>query len=385
MKNQNCKVCKGEINKIPFAKTPISGYRCSTVNESLEQPSFELTFNVCKNCGMTFYPLDAEALPLLDKLYTEHVSTYYHTKELSEYMSHFVASISKKCNLSSEKTVLEVGCNSGRLLSMLKEYSGCKVIGVEPSKTFIDEWNNREIEVINDYFDSKVVDKLRHVNIDVIIVRHVFEHIPDPLEFFRNLTELCHENSIISIEVPYLKLVLDRFRLENVSFSHLNYFTLRSLSMISELCGFSIVNHEIVETDGGSFVVHFKRGDSGYKIFDDRPTSRQFDLFLERLKVQQKNVSSIISGFSREEVVGFGAGSKGPHLAYILGLGEYIDNVIDETPEYLGKFLPGSSIKIVDMSIIKSGKVKAVLNLAPTHSNAIRAKFDSSIKFFEVI
>ena len=80
-----CKICDHNTELIKIGKYPITGYRCDSVNESINEPKFDMVLQLCKNCGMVNYVLHNKAFPILDKLYSSHTSTYYNTDMLSKY------------------------------------------------------------------------------------------------------------------------------------------------------------------------------------------------------------------------------------------------------------------------------------------------------------
>jgi 2-polyprenyl-3-methyl-5-hydroxy-6-metoxy-1,4-benzoquinol methylase len=380
-----CIVCSQPLSQIEVGKTPISGYRSATLEESLVQPKFNLTFQFCDLCNMIKYNLDEGADLVLDKLYSEHVSTYYYTKELSDYMNDFIEKLTVKYKIEKESTVLEIGANSGRMLTMFREKTGCKVLGIEPSKTFIEEWNKANIEVINDYFTNEISTKISDRRFDLIIIRHVYEHIPDPVKFFNDLSQICDDNTTVIIEVPYFKTVLQRKRIENVSYSHLNYFTIRSVSEIAKKFGMGIKDFELVETDGGAIVYQISKGIETDPLILDRVNLNDIEEFVSSIEEAKARTKEALQNFSKDEVVGYGAGAKGQHLIYVLELENLINKVIDDTPGVEGMYIPGTEVKIAHPDILKEGKIKAVINLAPTHSATIRAKVPQHIQFIEVI
>ena len=381
----NCSICSNKLDEIFVAKSPISGYRCDSLKESQLQPSFDLIFQYCKSCKMINYKYHPEAGQVLDRLYIGHTATYYFTPQINEYMNSFVDSIINEYGISSYSNVLEIGCNSGRMLTLFKGKTGCNIYGVEPSKTFKKLWESENINVINDYFNRIVANKLSDKKYDIIFFRHVFEHIQDPLGFFGDIASICSSKTIIIIEVPCFTTVVNKKRIDNISYSHLNYFTNYSINKIVEKFGMGIKKSYKVETDGGSMVLHIQR--------DIKTDLNQLD-FIEKIEIkklinsikkQKKNIKNKISKYKINEIVGYGAGAKGQHLIHVLELQNSINIVLDDTPGYENKYIPGTSIIIKHPDLLKTGKFKAVINLAPTHSEAIKANVPSNIEYIEII
>ncbi len=380
-----CEICKNEVTTLSVGKSPISGYTCHTIRESLDQPSFEMNLFVCPSCSMVKYQWFDDAGKVLDRLYSGHFATYYYTKKMSEYMDWFVSTLCARYNLNQDSSILELGCNSGRMLKMFKEKINCRTLGVEPSKTFSSAWKEQNIEVINDYFGGSVAAEICDQKFDLIYFRHVFEHIPEPASFFKHVASLGSEDTIVVIEVPYLLSVINNKRIENISYSHLNYFTIQSISKIAQKYNFGIIDYQLVETDGGSIVLHLQKNMvTSADIIDNVTVSDVTELISHISKAKEQLLSSI-SKFGKEEVVGYGAGAKGQHLLHLLELEDHISYVIDDTPELEGKYIPGTSVEIRSPSQVDKNVVKAVINLIPTHAEAIKEKLEGQYEFIDPV
>lgn len=380
-----CIVCGKPITQIKVAKTPISGYRCKTLNESLDQPEFNMIMNFCEACNMVKYRDAKGADKILEKLYSEHTATYYLTSQMTEYLTHLVENLANEYKISNESTILEIGCNSGRLLSLFREKTKCKILGIEPSKVFRDIWDNENIEIINDYFNSRLAKKLKARKIDLIIFRHVFEHITDPIDFFKGISEMCDRYTNVVIEVPYFVTVMNNNRIDNISYSHRNYFTIRSMNEIIKKFGMGIKKIKLVDTDGGSILFQICKNTITDESILDRISKTEIELFIKSIQNSKNRMQEVLKNYKKGEVVGFGAGAKGQHLIHILELEEKIEVVIDDTPGYENNFIPGTKIEIQSTELFKKNGIKAVVNLAPTHSEAIRDKVPGTIQFINVI
>jgi len=381
----SCEICKSDVKILTVGKSPISGYTCKTIDESLSQPSFEMNLLACPNCSMVKYQWFDEAEAILDRLYSGHFATYYFTKKMSEYMNSFIDSLSSKYNLNKDSSILELGCNSGRMLNMFREKINCTTLGVEPSKTFNSTWKDMNIEVINDYFGESVAETLKDKNFDLIYFRHVFEHIPDPVSFIKSVASVASNDSIVVIEVPYLASVINNKRIENISYSHLNYFTIQSIDAIATKYNFGIIDFQLVETDGGSIVVHLQKNKTTNPDIIDNITISNVSELVSHISNAKDLMLSNLGKYDKQEVIGYGAGAKGQHLLHILGLEEYVSYVIDDTPELKGSYIPGTSVEIKSLDQVDRNVVKAVINLIPTHAEAIKEKLAGQFEFIDPI
>jgi hypothetical protein len=268
---------------------------------------------------------------------------------------------------------------------LFREKTQCKILGIEPSKVFRDIWYNENIEVINDYFNSRLAKKIKARKIDIIIFRHVFEHIINPIDFFKGVSEMCDRYTNVVIEVPYFVTVMHNNRIDNISYSHRNYFTIRSMNEIIKKFGMGIKKIKLVDTDGGSILFQICKNTITDESILDRISQPEIELFIQSIQNSKNKMRELLKNYKKGEVVGFGAGAKGQHLIHILELEEKIEVVIDDTPGYENNFIPGTKIEIQSTELLKKDGIKAVVNLAPTHSEAIRAKVPGTIQFINVI
>lgn len=380
-----CPVCGGEVTKLMVGKSPVAGYTCKSKEESILQPLIEMNLQVCKFCSMTQYEWFEDATEVLDKLYSGHFATYHFTEAMSQYMNWFVDLLSEKYQLDKKSNILEIGCNSGRMLSMFKNKLECAVVGVEPSTTFESEWQRYDLEVINGYFGAPIARELASQNFDLIYFRHVYEHIPSPVSFFGDVASLAGRDTAIVVEVPYLKNVIKNRRIENISYSHLNYYTIKSMAKIAEKFNFGIAEFDLVNTDGGSIIFYLRNGiETDPRMLDD-VTALDLDNLLEYLSKAKEAVVSQISQYSKDEVIGYGAGAKGQHLIHMLDLEDSLSFVVDDTPELVGRYIPGTSIPIKSPSDIDLDTVKCVVNLVPTHAEAIKSKVNERFHFIDPV
>lgn len=365
-------------------RSTVSGYRCDTVSESENAPLFDITLNFCTQCNLVSQRRFSKADALLDKLYAEHESTQ-HSEENPEF-HRFAAKLGSMYALSDQSKVLEIGCNCGAFLKTLRETTKASVFGLEPSKTMEKVWLERSLTVINQYMDTNSVEQIKtHGPFDVIYFRHVFEHVPDPVEFIRLAQTLLTADGAIVLEVPYLDSIVKYERHENISYSHLHHYCIKSLNAIFSKFEMGMTDYELVSNDGGSIIAHFRKGVQTDQSYFERDLDNRLRKYISRGRDLKAIAQKELQNYPNGSVVGYGAGAKGQHLIHLLELEKYINKVIDDTPGFDGKFIPGTSIEIVCSDILQADDLSAVINLAPTHREAIKAKVPSNLVFIDFI
>lgn len=112
------------------------------------------------------------------------------------------------------RSLIEVGCGKAYFLEHLLE-RGFDVIGMDPAY----EGDNPRVR-------TSPFNRAAGLRADGLILRHVLEHIPQPMAF---LDELCQANGgqgTILIEVPCLDWIARRRAWFDIFYEHVNYFRL---------------------------------------------------------------------------------------------------------------------------------------------------------------
>lgn len=131
--------------------------------------------------------------------------------------------------LQSEQ-ILEIGSNDGLFLSLLRD-RGARVLGVDPATNLVKIASERGIPTVRAGFSLSVAETLKSHQ-DVIIARHVFCHVDDWHDFLRGLEILSKPETLICIEVPYVRKLLDNTEFDTIYHEHLSYFTLTAMQRL---------------------------------------------------------------------------------------------------------------------------------------------------------
>jgi len=161
------------------------------------------------------------------------------------------------------RTVLDVGCSSGRFGQIVKVYRvGCEVWGVEPDQNrgalaaeVLDQVTtalfNREIDLPRGYFDC-------------IIFNDVLEHMIDPWESLMFAQHLLSDSGCVVASIPnirYLKSLINIIVRKDWAYqhtgimdrSHLRFFTLKSIQKMFLNCGYEIIRIKGINCLGSIF------------------------------------------------------------------------------------------------------------------------------------
>ncbi len=228
--------------------------------------------------------------------------------------------------------LVEVGCGKGAFLEMLLERS-VDVWGFDPTYT----GNNSR--VAKTFFKPGMIEKA-----EGLILRHVLEHIPDPVSFICELSASNQGQGLIYIEVPCLDWITSKRAWQDIFYEHVNYFRkedfLRIFSSVLEIGHLFDGQYLYVVADLNS--VQFPKRDPE-DIFEFPPAFTS--TLTETNLVQPCGV--------------WGAASKGVVFTLLKSrIGQDVDFIIDINPSKQGRFLPCTGLKILSPAKAKKSIVK---------------------------
>lgn len=378
-----CLACGTSTKMFHVGSAAVGGQKSASYDESVAAKRFDHDLLFCPSCTLTRYAPNAGVDEILDDFYKSQPSTYGLLPPADAYLTSLAKRICEQADSSG--AVLEIGCNDGALLCEFKTKHAHEVIGVEPSRGFQDIWDQRGLSVINGFFSADVIPELQGREIAAIVIRHVLEHIADPVDLLANVAQLMGDKTLLVIESPYLPTVIEKGRFENISYAHLNHFTTRAIDCMCAPLGIGIGSVDLVDTDGGSFVAYLRKGTVTPDGILDSVTGDDLQRFLVRMQQNGDRIRDALSGFSPNEVVGYGAGAKGPFLVSLYELGPMLHAVVDDNVSFHDQYLAGTGTRIVPSSVLEDDAVKAVLILAPTHADSILASLPAGKTAINII
>jgi SAM-dependent methyltransferase len=190
--------------------------------------------------------------------------------------------------LPNVKTVLELGCSSGFMLSALKDKNKL-TFGVDPSGNFTDFVRRKGIAVYPSLEELKK-DKPQQ-GFDLLIHYFVFEHVRKPVEFIQDMMPLLNPGGKMIFEVPcvtdpliemYRTKAFDEFYWSVV---HHWYFNKNSLTRVLEKTGYTFQLYPEQRYDLSNHITWMLTGKpGGMGKFSHIFGSELDQLYKERLK-----------------------------------------------------------------------------------------------------
>ena len=345
-----CAVCGGN------GKTLLYRQQFSRMSNSSLVEGYDIV--VCTSCGFAF----ADRLPsqrMFDRYYREMSKYEFHESggKESEYDAERfrdLLGVILPYLTGSNNSIIDIGCATGRLLSLLAEKGFRRLVGLDPSPgCALAAEKLYGIKVLTGSVAK--VGELEET-FDCMILAGILEHVCDLKGMLALLTERLAESGIICIQVPDAS----RFSLwpdapfQQFSIEHINYFSSVSLRNFMARSGFS----EITSVNGAHpqsattmmpvvTSVFRKKMDFKTGLICDEITERGLYEYVRQSTQVEDSIREIIGRLVTDgtPLIVWGAGTHTLHLLETTALRKAnIRAYVDANIAYHGKLLHGIPI-----------------------------------------
>lgn len=350
-------------------------------NDSHEQAGYApLKVLFCPRCSLA--QLSVVVKPEI--LYRNYSYVTSPSRTMTEHFRRIAGDI--ESIVGSEKTILEIGSNDGKLLALLRD-RGHTVQGIDPAENLAAIANANNLPTVVGLFNGSTISRLPTLSYDIVIARHVFCHADDWQQFVLALEMVSHPESLICIEVPYAGDMLRDCSFDTVYHEHLSYLTIKSVQTL--LKGTPLFLYRVVKypIHGGAIMLLLKwrttcepDDDLGFR---ENITEEDWRRFAARASGQIEDLRSAVHKLVKEgkRVAGLGASAKSTVWISACGFTRReIAFIADNTPQKQWRFSPGTDIPIVDEGAIMRDLPDYVVMWAWNYRDEILQKFDTARK-----
>ena len=241
------------------------------------------------------------------------------------------------------------------------------------------------IRFIPDYYSSDYLNKKP----DLIVLRHILEHLADPRDF---LTPICNQKlhpSGIYVEVPDWEWIVDNDQIMMFSNDHCSYYSKNSLELAMSLFGFK--RKKICLTFEDEYLQYFGKK----KALNETPEFQKYnraehlnensdtDLnnktksFIRRIPKVLDRFKSYFSETPNDTVL-WGAAGKGTILLSTLGICyKQLPFVVDSNSNKHDTYIPVTGQQIISPDHLKIIRPRYVLITNPSYYREIASQLDS--------
>lgn len=325
----------------------------------------DLEMLVCHACGFVFNDAFNPALLEYGESYD---NTQCHSPFFGEHMQQLARRLLEKEGVRGLR-VVEVGCGKGDFLRLLvsDDDAGNTGIGFDPSYAGDDEELGGRLRFERRYYDAACAG----VPADVVISRHVAEHVPRPLEMLGAVRQALSKakRPRIYFETPCVEWILRNQVVWDFFYEHCSLFSSASLRTIFQRAGFTV-----------SGVRHIFGGQ--YLWIEAELLERAPELSCDAGAVpalaaafgdaERELCDALVEKVDRLRAQGnvalWGAGAKGTTFAHLIDPGsERLDCVVDINPKKQGRFVPGTGHPIVAPEDLAARDVICAILMNPNY------------------
>lgn len=371
-KQQQCPVCDSLQQQVFLQRqqVPVQQNNLYASPEEAKNCSRgELRMTFCKDCGFVY---NAGFDPKL----MQYSSSYNNTQEAS---GHFVAHLEQmKQRLFeagvSQATIVEAGCGKGYFLKSLiaDAASGNCGIGFDPTYEGEETMYDGRLRFVKKYFDHSCID----LNPDIVVCRHVIEHVPAPREFLAEIKLALKKapDCRLFFETPCINWILATKTIWDFFYEHCSIFSAASLKYLFEKTGFSVSQVVSVFSDQYLWLEAANCGTVA-PAADSGTTARLLQEFIVSEQQQVRQWRELLqAGASSGTVVVWGAGAKGVTFVNLLDpKRELISCLIDVNSGKQGRFTPGTAHAVVPVEHLQTLPNPTIVVMNPNYLGEIAA------------
>jgi dTDP-4-dehydrorhamnose reductase/2-polyprenyl-3-methyl-5-hydroxy-6-metoxy-1,4-benzoquinol methylase len=362
--HMRCRVCgNADLRKyLDLGMMPLANNLEDDAVKAKNIDRYPLQVSFCSECALSQTTVIIDPGKLFGHYtYRSSISQGYvrHCREMAR-------SIGGKLHLQASDLVVDIAGNDGALLSEFKDELDVRVVNVDPAENICAIAEERGVSSIVDFWSGDVAQQIldMHGRPKLITATNVFAHVDDVRSFLSAAGNCLHEEGALVLEFPYVIDFIEHREFDTVYFEHLSYVGLKPVMQLAAGENMQVFHVEKHDIHGGSLRVFI--GNQGSHDVTD--TVDQF--FRAERKggyhdfVRYESWSEDIDDLIREltfelgqlkehgsSIAAFGAAAKGNTLLnacrFHTGIIEYI---VDDTPEKIGKYSPGTGIPVVDRS-----------------------------------
>src|SRR2546426_6623270 len=228
------------LGRIPLANALLTKEDLGRTEER-----FPLDLAFCPRCTLVQI---LETVPP-EKLFRDYLYFSSFSDTILQHSEEHVKRLIENEDLGRSSLALEIGSNDGYLLQYFRK-AGVPVLGVEPAHNIANAAEEKGIKTIPEFFTSDLAATLPKA--DVVIANNVLAHVPDLNDFVAGIKMVLKPGGLATIEIPYVREMVERAEFDTIYHEHLCYFSITALDAIFARNDLVLDHVERLPVHGGS-------------------------------------------------------------------------------------------------------------------------------------
>jgi SAM-dependent methyltransferase len=354
----------------------------SSVSDARGMSRGDLEMYACDRCGFVFNAS-------FDPTRLSYGPQYENTQNASPVFQSYVDGLVQKL-LDTRRVrhsrIVEVGCGKGGFIRALVSADATHNTGVgfDPSYVGPDAELDGRLRFERRLYDASCTD----VAVDVLVCRHVIEHVVDPLALLRAFaTALAGQpGARVFLETPCVAWILKNTVVWDLFYEHCSLFTGASLATACARAGFCVQSVE--HTFGGQYLwLEATNTDPGSDQLRPGQIPALARAFGSAFTTRVGEWNETVRQLARTRTLAlWGAGAKGATFANLVDPDQQLFTcVVDVNPGKQGSYLGGTGHKIVSPRELAEYGVTTAVLLNPNYAQEVQAQLEAEHLAIDVL
>lgn len=369
-----CRSCGAPLTRTfaDLGSTPLANSYVEADALGRPDPVYPLHARVCDHC---FLVQVEDAVPP-EAIFSHYAYFSSYAASWVEHARRYAVMAAERFGLSPSSLVVEIASNDGYLLRNFVA-AGVPVLGIDPATGPAAAANAAGAPTLEAFFDSALARSIaaERGRADVIVANNVLAHVAGLNDLVAGIGILLAEDGVASIEMPYVRDLIDHVEFDTIYHQHLCYFSLTALDRLMARHGLSVNDVLRLPIHGGSLRIHVghRRAPSAAVtalLAEERAAGLDrigyYADFAQRVETLRNALAdrlrTLRAGGAR--IAAYGAAAKGTTLINVAGIGgELIDYVVDRNHHKHGRLMPGKHLPIRPVTALMEDRPDYVLLL----------------------
>lgn len=346
---------------IDLGVTPLANGLLGTETLKSPEPRFPLKVVVCEACSLVQL---TETVPP-EVLFSEYVYFSSFSDTAVAAAKQLATRLTRARALDAASLVIEAASNDGYLLQHY-QHLGVPVLGIEPAGNIAAVANERGVATRCAFFGLAEAEKLvsEDLRCDIFHANNVLAHVADLNGFVAGIAAVLKPGGLASIEVPYVRDLVEKIEFDTIYHEHLCYFSATALNSLFRRHGLALIDIERIPIHGGSLRLFASQSGERTPAVDTLlaeeaqlgvTQSGYYAEFSARVGALKRDLVALLARLKGEgrSVAAYGASAKGSTLLNYCGIGrDRLDFVVDRSSVKQGKFTPGTHLPILSPDVL---------------------------------
>ncbi|MDX1403602.1 MAG: sugar nucleotide-binding protein [Woeseiaceae bacterium] len=373
-----CRVCGSrDLDKyLDLGMLPLANNLADSAQQAIDMERFPMQVLYCGECSLSQLSVVVDPAALFSHYtYRSSINKGYvrHCREMAR-------SLKVPLQVEAGDLVVDVAGNDGALLTEFRDELGVQVVNVDPAENIAEIAEQRGIETLTRFWSQSVAQEImqKYGRPKLITATNVFAHVDDVRGFLAAAGSCLRDDGALLLEFPYAMDFIRNREFDTIYFEHLSYVLIRPVVRLAAMEGLQVFKVEKHDIHGGTVRVFLgfdgaREVDSSVGEFLEKERQEGFhDVSIYR--EWNSEIDALIDDLVRQleqlkrggaKIAAFAASAKGNTLLNACRLdSRTVDYIVDDTPEKIGKFSPGTGIPIVDRSVLAEDPPEFLIILA---------------------